>query len=71
MGVSYEFNWYLVVKEQDSIEQVSPELFKTKKQEARIEQLGNSISELNDAIEKSEETASWLNSLKEMIEGDK
>ena len=42
-----------------------------KKQEARIEQLGNSISELNDAIEKSEETASWLNNLKEMIEGDK
>lgn len=42
-----------------------------KKQEARIEQLGNSISELNDEIEKSEETASWLNNLKEMIEGDK
>ena len=42
-----------------------------KKQEARIEQLGSSISELNDEIEKSEETANWLNNLKEMIEGDK
>ena len=42
-----------------------------KKQEARIEQLGSSISELNDEIEKSEETANWLSNLKEMIEGDK
>lgn len=42
-----------------------------KKQEARIEQLGSSISELNDEIEKSKETANWLNNLKEMIEGDK
>lgn len=43
MGVSYEFNWYLVVKEQDSIEQVSPELFKTKKQEARIYPIGSEL----------------------------
>lgn len=41
------------------------------KQTARIEQLGNSISDLNDEIEKIEETTNWLNNLKEMIEGDK
>jgi len=42
-----------------------------KKQEARIEQLNNSISELEAEVEKSEETVNWLNSLKEKIEGDK
>ena len=42
-----------------------------KNQEARIEQLCNSISELNNEIKKNEENASWLNDLKEKIEGEK
>lgn len=42
-----------------------------KMQEEWIEQLSDSISDLNKEIAKSEETANWLNNLKEMIEGDK
>ena len=42
-----------------------------KKQEARIEELGSSISMLNDEIQKNHETHIWLNNLKEMIEGEK
>lgn len=41
------------------------------KQEARIEELSNSIPELEAEVKKSEETVSWLNNLKEKIEGDK
>ena len=40
------------------------------KQEARIEELGGSISELEKEIKANEETHEWLNKLKEKIKGE-
>ena len=40
-------------------------------QQAKIEELGGSISLLNDEIKKNNETHTWLNNLKKMIKGEK